>query len=105
MSDRKRNILEAAERIGFFGAANPQLATELPSTAGLFTANQNNVERLREAGITAATAGSARMSGTRSKAARAREITEDLRTVARTARLIEKKNSGFAIPSRCRAAV
>lgn len=95
MSDRKRSILEAAERIGFFGEANPQLATELVSTVELFAANQNNVERLRQAGIESATAGGAKTSGTRSKVARAKEITDDLRLIARTAKIIEEKNRSF----------
>ncbi len=51
MSDRKRNILESAERIGYFGAANPQLAGELPLTVEWFAANADNVERLHQAGI------------------------------------------------------
>lgn len=95
MSDRKRNILDAAERMDYFGKANPSLAAELPSTVELFAANADNVERLHEAGITSAGAGGAKTSGTRSKVARASEITADLRLVARTAKVIEKKNTGF----------
>ncbi len=66
MSDRKRNILEAAERIGYFGMANPQLAGELPSTVEWFADNAGNVERLHQAGITSASRQAAR-----SRAARA----------------------------------
>ena len=95
MSDRKRNILEAAERINFFGEANAQLATELPSTVQMFAANANNVERLHQAGITSASAGGAKASGTRGKVARANEITADLRLVAQTAKVIEKKSKIF----------
>ncbi len=95
MSDRKRNILEAAERIGYFGTANPQLATELPSTVEWFAANADNVERLHQAGITSASSGSAKTSGTRSKVARAKEIENDLRLVARTAKTVEMKNKDF----------
>lgn len=95
MSDRKRNILEAAERIGYFGTANPQLAGELPSTVEWFADNVNNIERLHQAGITSASSGSARTSGTRSKVARAKEIENDLRLVARTARTVEMKNKDF----------
>ncbi len=95
MSDRKRNVLEAAERIDYFGKASPQLAAELPSTVELFAANANNVERLHQAGITSASSGSAKTSGTRSKVARANEIVADLRLVARTAKIIEKKNKNF----------
>lgn len=95
MSDRKRNILEAAERIKFFGEANPQLATELASTVALFADNASNVARMHQAGIASASAGSERTSETRSKAARANAITADLRLVARTARIIEKKNQNF----------
>lgn len=95
MSDRKRNILDAAERIDYFGRANQSLATELPSTVELFVANAGNIERLHEAGIASAGAGDAKASGTRSKVARANEITADLRLVARTAKVIEKKNKNF----------
>jgi hypothetical protein len=95
MSDRKRNILESAERIGFFGEANPQLATELPSTVQSFAANQNNITRLHQAGITSASSGSAMTSGTRSKVARAAEIVADLRRVAKSAKQIEKKHKDF----------
>lgn len=95
MSDRKRNLLEAVERIGYFGTANPQLAAELPSTVEWFAANADNVERLHQAGITSASSGSAKTSGTRSKVARAKEIENDLRLVARTARTVEMKNQRF----------
>lgn len=95
MSDRKRNILEAAERIGYYGEANPQLATELPATIEWFAANADNITRLHQAGITSASSGSARTSGTRSKVARAKEIEADLRLVAKTARTVEKKNKDF----------
>ena len=95
MSDRKRNILEAAERIGYFGAANPQLAGELASTVEWFADNANNIERLHQAGITSASSGSAKTSGRRSKVARAKEVENDLRLIARTARTIENKEKSF----------
>ena len=95
MSDRKRNILNAAEGMDYFGKANPQLPAELPSTVALFAANADNINRLHEAGITSAAAGGAKTSGTRSKVARANEITVDVRRVAKTARIIEQKNKSF----------
>ncbi len=95
MSDRKRNILEAAERIGFYGTANKDLASELPSTVEMFAANANNIERFHRAGITSASADGARTSGTRSKVARSEEIVADLRRVARSAKIIERKNKDF----------
>lgn len=98
MSDRKRNILEAAERVGFYSQDNPNLATELPFTVELFAANQTNIERFHQAGIVSSEAEGAGKSGTRSKAARAREITADLRLVARTARNIERKDKNFLNP-------
>ena len=45
MSDRKRNVLDAAQRIDYFGAANPQLACEAPYTVELFTFNRNCITR------------------------------------------------------------
>lgn len=95
MSDRKRNILEALMRIDFFGEANPQLKTEVPYTDELFTDNQNNINRLNQAGITLASAKGAGLSGTRSKAARADDIEADVRMVAKTARIIEGKDKTF----------
>lgn len=77
MSNRKRNILATAERIGYFGEANPVLAAALPATVELFAANLINIERLRQAGVTSASAGGAGLSETRSKVARAREIAAD----------------------------
>ena len=91
MSDRKRNILEAAVGIDYFGEANPQLAEEVPYTVELFAANKANIARLNLAGITLATAIGAKVSGTRSKVARAEDIENDIRLVAQTARMIEKK--------------
>jgi hypothetical protein len=95
MSDRKREIVNALERIDFHGEANPQLATELPGTVEMFAANKVNITRLHEAGITSDSSAAAGKSQTRSKVARAREIESDLRRVARTAKLIEKKIPGF----------
>ena len=95
MSDRKRNILEACVRIGHFGEANPELKTEVPYTVELFTANQNNIDRLNEAGITLVSAKGAGLSGTRSKEARIFEIETDVRMVAKTARIIEAKDPAF----------
>lgn len=95
MSDRKRNILEAAIRIGFYGEANPQLASEVPYTVELFLANQNNILRLNQAGIVSASAIGAGVSGTRSKVARAEEIEADIRLVAQTARLIDARFPDF----------
>lgn len=82
-------------RIDFFGEANPQLKTEVPYTVELFTDNQNNINRLKQAGITSASAKGAGLSGTRSKAARAADIEADVRMVAKTARIIEGKDQTF----------
>lgn len=90
MSDRKREILYALERINYFGQANPQLKTELPFTIELFAAVQTHIARLNAAGITSISAESAGTSETRSKVARAQEIETDLRLVVRTARQLEK---------------
>jgi hypothetical protein len=79
----------------YYNQANLQLKTELPYTAELFTANQGIISRLNAAGITLASAGSAGISGTQSKVARADEIEQDLRHIARTARLAAKKVQGF----------
>lgn len=95
MSDRKRNILDAATRVDFYDEANPQLKTEVPYTVELFAANRDNIARLNQAGITSASAEGAGESGTRSKAARFNEIVIDLRLVAKTARLIEQKDGSF----------
>ena len=85
MSDRKRNILDAAIRIDFYGEANPQLAVEVPYTVVLFEANKTNILRLNAAGITSASALGAGVSGTRSKVARIDVIEADIRLVAQSA--------------------
>ncbi len=95
MSDKKREILNALERIDFYSNDNPQLATELPVTVALFTDNRKNIADLHAAGVTSDTMRAAGKSRTQSKVARARSITADLRRVARTARVIEKKNADF----------
>lgn len=95
MSDRKRNILETAVGIDYYGEANRQLADEVPYTVELFVANKNNIARLNQAGITLATSTGAKLSGTRSKVARSEELENDIRLVAQTARLIEKKFPDF----------
>lgn len=95
MSDRKRNILETCVRIGYFGEANPELKTEVPYTVELFLANQSNIERLNQAGITLVSAKGAGLSGTRSKEARIFDIIADVRMTAKTARIIEEKDSTF----------
>lgn len=95
MNDRKREILNASERIDFYGEANTQLATELAVTIDLFAANKTNITRLRDAGVTGDTSSAAGKSATRSKVARSRQIQSDLRRVARTAKLLEKKVAGF----------
>jgi len=95
MSSRKRNVLAAVERIGYFGEANPVLAVELPATVELFAANQINIDRLHQAGIASTSASGAGLSETRSKVARAREIIADLRLIVKTAKIIEKKNNDF----------
>ncbi|HQU85818.1 MAG TPA: hypothetical protein PKY59_21960 [Pyrinomonadaceae bacterium] len=95
MSDRKRNILETCVKIGYFGEANPELKTEVPYSVELFLANQNNIDRLNQAGITLVSAKGAGISGTRSKVARAEDIEADLRMVAKTGRLIEEKDPTF----------
>jgi hypothetical protein len=53
VSDGKRNILEAATRVDYYDAANPELKTEVPYTVELFAANRTNIARLNRAGITA----------------------------------------------------
>lgn len=95
MSDRKRNILDAAVRIDYHGEANSQLATEVPYTVELFANNKNNITRLNQAGITSVSAEGAGASGTRSKVARFNEIVADLRLVAKTGRRAEKKFPTF----------
>lgn len=95
MSDRKRNILEACVRIDYFGEANPELKAEVPYTVELFLENQNNIDRLNQAGITLVAAKGAGMSGTRSKEARIFDIIDDVRMVAKTARIIETKDQTF----------
>ena len=95
MSDRKRNILEAAVRMDFFGEADAQLKTNVPYTVELFTENKDNIARLNQAGITSASAIGAGVSGTRSKAARAEEIEADIRLTAKTARIAEEKDDAF----------
>lgn len=95
MSDRKRNILETCVRIGYFGEANPELKTEVPYTVELFLANQSNIERLNQAGITLVSAKGAGLSGTRSKEARIFDIIGDVRLIAKTGRIIEEKDSTF----------
>jgi hypothetical protein len=95
MSDRKRNVLDAAQRIDYFREANPDLKTELPYTVELFAKNTNCIERLIQSGITASAADGAGTSGTRSKAARFREIVADLRLTAKTARRMEKTVPNF----------
>lgn len=95
MSDKKREILNSLERIDFYGEDNPQLATELPVTVELFEANKTNITDLHAAGVTSDTMSATGKSQTRSKVARARSAASDLRRVARTAKLIEKKNPNF----------
>ncbi|MBS1797845.1 MAG: hypothetical protein JSS81_28755 [Acidobacteria bacterium] len=95
MSDKRRNILETAENIDYYGEANSALQHELPFTAELFAANRDNIGRLNRAGVTSASAGGARRSGTRSKVARFAELESDLRLVVKTARLLEKTEPGF----------
>jgi len=95
MSDRKREILYALERIDYYGQATAQLKTELPITIELFLANQTNISRLTAAGITSISAESAGMSETRSKVARAREIEADLRRIVNTGERMEEKLAGF----------
>lgn len=95
MNDTKREILNALERIDYYGADNPQLATELPITVELFAANKINITRLHQAGVTSDASSAAGTSGTRSKVARSRSIHSDLRRVARTAKVLERKIPGF----------
>lgn len=95
MSDRKRNILDTAVRIDYYGEANPQLASEVPYTVELFANNKNNITRLNQAGITSVSSSGAGASGTRSKVARFNEIVADLRLAAKTGRRAEKKFSNF----------
>jgi hypothetical protein len=95
MSDRKRNILDTAERMDYYGTANTQLATEVPYTIVLFTNNRDNITRLNQAGISSASAVGAGLSGTRSKVARAAEIENNIRLVAKTAKIIQTKFPDF----------
>jgi len=95
MSDKKREILNSLEGIDYYGADNPQLATELPVTVELFAANKTNIADLHAAGVTSDAMSATGKSQTRSKVARARSAGSDLRRVARTAKLIEKKNPNF----------
>ena len=95
MSDRKREILNSLERIDYYGDDNPQLTTELPVTVELFAANKTHIAALHAAGVTSDTMRATGKSQTQSKIARARQIKSDLRRVARTAKIIEKKNDAF----------
>lgn len=95
MSDKKREILNSLERTDFYGEDNPQLATELPVTVELFAANKLNIADLHAAGVTSDTMSATAKSQTRSKIARARSAGSDLRRIARTAKIIEKKNPDF----------
>jgi hypothetical protein len=95
MSDRKRNVLDACLRMEYFNQANPQLKTELPYTLELFAANKAAIDGLQAAGITLVSAGGAGLNETRSKAARAEEIEDDLRLIVKTARQIAQKIEGF----------
>lgn len=95
MNDRKREILNTSERMDYYGANNPQLATELPVTVELFAANKSNIADLHAAGVTSDTMKAKSKSQTKSKVARARQIKSDLRRVARTAKIIKKKKPEF----------
>lgn len=95
MSDKKREILNSLERIDYYGDNNPQLATELPVTVELFAANKTSIAGLHAMGVTSGAMKATGKSQTQSKVARARSITSDLRRVARTAKIIEKKNADF----------
>ena len=95
MSDRKREIFNALERIDYHGDDNPQLATELPVTVELFAANKTNIADLHAAGVKSDTMTATGKSQTQSKVARARQIKSDLRRVTRTAKIIGKKNVDF----------
>ncbi len=94
-SDRKRNTLDALERMDYYGEANVELKTELPYTVELFARNQTNITRLNAAGITSVSAGGAGQSGTQSKVARAAEIEADIRLTAQTGKIIKKKFPEF----------
>lgn len=105
MSDRMRNILETCVKIDYFGEANPQLKTEVPYSVELFLANQNNIDRLNQAGITLVAAKGAGLIGTRNKEARIFDIIGDVRMVAKNSRLIETKAPTFQILLSSTAAV
>ena len=95
MSDKKREILNALERMNHYAEDNPQLATELPVTVELFAANKTNIADLHAAGVTSDAMKAMGKSQTRSKVARARSAASDVRRIARTAKIIEKKNPNF----------
>ena len=95
MSDKKREILNSLEGIDYYGEDNPQLATELPITVELFEENKANIDALHAAGVTSDTMKATGKSRTQSKIARGRQITSDLRRVARTAKTIGKKKPDF----------
>lgn len=96
MSDENREILYSLERMQAHKEANPNLATELPSTVEMFAENKTNIERFHAAGITRISADSAGISHTQSKVAVARRLNENLRRVPKAAIRIEKKDTdGF----------
>ncbi|KAK0039379.1 hypothetical protein Bpfe_031212 [Biomphalaria pfeifferi] len=96
MSDKSRNILDAAERVEFFliwQTRNCEPNCLIRSNC--LTANKNNIERLNQAGIVSASAEGAGKSGTRSKVAYAEDMENDIRMVAKTAKTIKTKFPDF----------
>lgn len=96
MSDENREILYSLERMDAHKEANPNLATELPSSVEMFAENKNNIERYHQAGITRISADGAGISHTQSKVALSRRLNSNLRRVPNAARRIERKErEGF----------
>jgi hypothetical protein len=96
MSDRVRRVLEALERIDYFGTANPDLATALPITIELFTINHNALAQLATTGITRESSTSLGKNETLTKTAIFNEIYADLRRIAQTAEILKRRNPDFA---------
>src|SRR5215213_6550918 len=95
MSDRVRRALEALERIDYFGMANPELATALPLTVELFAAIKTAITQLSAAGVSRESATSLGKNETLTKTAIFDEIYADLRVIAQTAEIMEKRIPNF----------
>jgi hypothetical protein len=95
MSDRARNILNAGNRMLFFGNANPDLATRLPLSVVEFSTLESLVGQLEAAGVSRFSARSAGKSETRSKAAIYDSLEAKARSIAGTALILKKKIPNF----------